>query len=136
MIETGGADICAAPSSSLHVRHVATHKERSRFPVFTERRVGLTRPRNDTGMFPGQAPRSPYRPVLGLLFGRAKDRLKVARLITVESGDDDQLRGLLLWEDVLRHVGCLSAGRGVGQQAWELAPVHWDKSQWHRSKAP
>ena len=81
---------------SLHVRHVATHKERHWLAVFAKRRVGLTRPRNDPGMFPRQSLRGPYRPVFGLLLGWPIDWLEVAGLIAVESGDDDQLWGLLL----------------------------------------
>lgn len=38
--------------SLLHVRHVAADKEGRRLPVFTKRRVGITRPRNDAGMLP------------------------------------------------------------------------------------
>lgn len=86
---------------SLHVWHVATYKEGRRFPVFAKRRIGLARPRNDPGMFPRQALRGPYRPVLRLLLGWPVDGLEVASLISIKGGDDDQLGCLLLGKDVV-----------------------------------
>lgn len=77
------------PNPSLHIRHVATHKERRGFPVFAQRRVGITRPRNDPRMFDRQPLSGPYRPVFRLLLGWPKDGLNVAGLVTIKGGDND-----------------------------------------------
>ncbi len=123
---------CSSPPCrcrhSFHVRHVATHEQRRRFAVFAQRWVGLARPRNDTGVFPHQSLRGPYRPVLGLLLGRPKGWLEVASLIAVKSGDNDQLRGVLLREDAVWHLDALPWPVIRSHRAYVCATPGWTHS--------